>query len=87
MNAKPCGRCVITTLDHNTGEKSRDTLKYLGKYKLWKNQEGEKKIIFAENSLIEGSGDIAVGSRMYVSSLRNPPLNFESKEIYSEPTK
>lgn len=77
LNAKPCGRCVVTTINHETGEKARNTLKDLGKYKLWINPQGEKKVIFAENSLIYADGDIAVGDPLHILSLRDPPLKFE----------
>lgn len=53
---KPCARCVITTIDQETGIKAKEPLKTLSTYRT-KNQ----KIYFGQNLLFNGSGTIHVG--------------------------
>ncbi|PWV46516.1 MOSC domain-containing protein [Chitinophaga sp. S165] len=53
---KPCARCVITTIDQETGVKAKEPLKTLSTYRA-KNQ----KIYFGQNLLFNGSGTISVG--------------------------
>lgn len=50
---KPCTRCVITTLDPDTGERSVDQepLATLARYR-----KGDKGVMFGQNLLVEGSG-------------------------------
>jgi uncharacterized protein YcbX len=53
---KPCARCVITTIDQETGVKAKEPLKTLNTYRT-KNQ----KTYFGQNLLFNGSGTISVG--------------------------
>ena len=55
---KPCSRCVLTTVDPDTGEKSPDTepLKTLSSYR--RTADG---VIFGQNALHEGAGALSVG--------------------------
>lgn len=47
---KPCARCVMTTIDQNTGDKGTEPLKTLAKYRTVSN-----KVMFGQNmSLLEG---------------------------------
>jgi uncharacterized protein YcbX len=54
--AKPCGRCVLTTVDPETGEKGRQPLKVLGKRRRF--PEG---LLFGTNLIPDKTGTIRVG--------------------------
>lgn len=56
---KPCGRCVVTTIDQDTGETNEATepLRTLGTFR--RNTRG--KIVFGQNVVPDGTGRIAVG--------------------------
>lgn len=56
FGAKLCARCVLTTINQQTGVKAKEPLKTLASYRL-KN----KKIMFGQNLIHEGTGIIAVG--------------------------
>lgn len=53
---KPCSRCTITTIDQQTAEKAKEPLKTLSTYRT-KN----KKILFGQNILFQGTGSITIG--------------------------
>ncbi len=59
---KPCGRCVITTIDPSTGKTSAEPLKTLARYR-----QKEHKILFGQNTIAPLSGSIAVGMEILVS--------------------
>ena len=77
VDPKPCDRCPTTRVDQETGQ-IRDKKFWpeaiLSTYKRWRNIEGDVKVIFGENMLPLGSGEIAVGDELVVTSYRNPPL-------------
>lgn len=52
---KPCGRCVVTTIDQNTAQKSEEPLKTLASYRTFGN-----KVNFGMNLLHEGSGMLKI---------------------------
>ncbi len=54
--AKPNDRCVVTTIDEDTGEKGREPLRALGRHRNV-NQE----LLFATYLIPDGPGTIAVG--------------------------
>ena len=56
FGVKPCSRCVITTIDQQTGEKSKEPLKTLSSYRLKYN-----KTYFGQNVVYEGKGVISIG--------------------------
>jgi uncharacterized protein YcbX len=58
---KPCGRCVVTTIDQNTAQKSEEPLRTLSSYRTVGN-----KVNFGMNLLHEGSGKIRVGDEITV---------------------
>lgn len=62
FGVKPCARCVITTIDQETGIKAKEPLKTLSTYRA-KNQ----KIYFGQNLLFNGSGTISVGDKITLS--------------------
>ena len=43
---KPCGRCVVTTIDQDTGQKSQEPLRTLATYR---TPPGKNKILFGQN--------------------------------------
>jgi len=56
FGVKPCARCVITTIDQESGIKAKEPLKTLSTYRA-RNQ----KIYFGQNLLFNGTGTIRVG--------------------------
>ena len=61
--AKPCERCVFTTVDPETGRKGEDQepLRTLATYR--KTPAG---VIFGQNLIAEGSGELALGMELEV---------------------
>ncbi|MCW8955252.1 MAG: MOSC domain-containing protein [Gammaproteobacteria bacterium] len=53
---KPCSRCVIPTIDPDTGEKGKEPLTTLIKYRKRNN-----KVYFGQNVIADGTGELAVG--------------------------
>jgi uncharacterized protein YcbX len=58
---KRCDRCVVTTIDPSTGEKSKEPLRTLSYYRL---EDG--KVWFGMNLIHDGSGTLHVGDRVIV---------------------
>ncbi|QDH79074.1 MOSC domain-containing protein [Echinicola soli] len=58
---KPCARCVMTTVDQQTGIKGKEPLKTLSKYRL-----SEKKVLFGQNLITLEKGVINVGDQVNV---------------------
>lgn len=56
---KPCARCVITTIDLNSGNKNKEPLKTLSTYR---NVDG--KIMFGQNALALTEGYVSVGDKI-----------------------
>ncbi len=54
---KPCARCVLTTIDPETGQKGREPLRTLATYRQWKH-----KILFGQNVLAKPTGESVVGT-------------------------
>ncbi len=55
-SVKPCARCVMTTIDQNTGlSNAPEPLKTLSKYRLVR-KNGKSKILFGENLIAEAPG-------------------------------
>ena len=54
---KPCARCVVTTVNQETGTKGKKPLATLASYRTQDN-----KVMFGQNLLHEGSGIIKTGS-------------------------
>ena len=53
---KPCARCVLTTVDPETGQKGKEPLKTLTTYRQWKH-----KILFGQNVLAKSTGETTLG--------------------------
>jgi len=58
---KLCARCVMTTIDQETSKKGKEPLKKLASYRFKNN-----KILFGQNLVHQGRGEIAVGNELVV---------------------
>jgi uncharacterized protein YcbX len=59
--AKSCARCLVTTIDQETGEKTGEPLNMLGRHRRF-----DEGLLFAINLIPEGPGRIRVGDRFLV---------------------
>jgi uncharacterized protein YcbX len=60
---KPCSRCVITTIDQNTGEAGKEPLRTLASYR----RKGDK-VFFGQNAVHENEIKIEVKDRIMIRS-------------------
>ncbi len=58
---KPCGRCIMTTINQNTGEKLAEPLKTLSKYRMIDN-----KVLFGMNALVKSAGKIHLNEPVHL---------------------
>ena len=58
---KPCSRCTTTTVDQGTGERGREPLATLATYRRVNNE-----VLFGQNLVHEGIGQLAVGDEVLV---------------------
>ncbi|MGO1973481.1 MAG: MOSC domain-containing protein [Propionibacteriaceae bacterium] len=58
---KPCGRCVITTTDQQSGVRGREPLPTLGRHRLI-----GRKLVFGQNAVVEQPGTLRVGDELTV---------------------
>jgi uncharacterized protein YcbX len=66
FGVKPCGRCIMTTIDQEKGIQSgKDPLLTLAKYK----KEGNN-VIFGQNLIASGTGCIGVGNELKILKKR-----------------
>jgi len=64
FGVKPCARCIVTTIDQETGEKKgKEPLLTLNKYR-----KAGNKILFGQNVLISQLGTVSVGDDVTVLS-------------------
>jgi hypothetical protein len=64
FGVKPCARCVMTTIDQETGEtKGKEPLLTLNKYR-----KAGNKILFGQNVLISQLGTVSVGDDVRILS-------------------
>lgn len=66
---KPCARCVLITVDQESGIKSQEPLKTLATYRTL-----NKKIMFGQNLVHQGIGYIQVGDELKVENYQQPLL-------------
>jgi uncharacterized protein YcbX len=59
--AKPCARCVIITVDQETGERGREPLRTLSNYRSFDGQ-----VLFGQNLVHESRGVVRVGDPVEV---------------------
>ena len=71
---KPCARCVMTTIEQNTGEKQGvEPLKTLATFRIPKRSL-KKKILFGQNLIAENAGEILrVGDKIEVLETKRAP--------------
>ena len=60
---KPCARCVLTTVNQQTGLKGHEPLRTLASYRTI-----NKKVMFGQNLIHKGNGTIHVGDELIVKS-------------------
>ena len=60
---KRCERCVITTIDPETGERGREPLRTLAKYRL-----EDQKVWFGMNMIHDGHGVLRIGDRVEMAT-------------------
>jgi len=67
--AKPCSRCIMTTIDQHQGEKNqlKEPLNTLGTFR----QLSEKGVMFGVNTIPQSEGIIKLGDRLQVIETRN----------------
>ncbi|TDK49968.1 MOSC domain-containing protein [Algoriphagus formosus] len=58
---KPCARCVMTTVNQNTAETSKEPLKTLASYRTVGN-----KVLFGQNMVALGEGVVRIGDKIEV---------------------
>ena len=58
---KPCARCVVTTIDQDTGERGTEPLNALSKFR-----KTNKSVLFGQNMVTNVSGRIELGSRIEI---------------------
>lgn len=62
-SVKPCGRCVITTINQNTGTKGKEPLKTLAAFR-----QKDNKVMFGMNLVAEGTGNVRVGDELEINN-------------------
>ena len=67
---KPCARCVLTTTDQETGQRTAEPLKTLSKYRSQHN-----KIYFGQNLLASNTGEVRLGDHLIVLSSKQSLFN------------
>ena len=60
---KPCARCVLITIDQQTGAKGQEPLRTLAGYRTV-----GKKILFGQNLIHNGSGIIRIGDELHIKT-------------------
>ncbi|MCX7797203.1 MAG: MOSC domain-containing protein [Melioribacter sp.] len=58
---KPCARCIITTINQDTAEKSDEPLKTLSSYRKVNN-----KVLFGQNLVHNGIGEISINTELKI---------------------
>jgi uncharacterized protein YcbX len=69
---KPCGRCIMTTIDQETAQKRTEPLLTLSKYR-----KIENKVLFGENFIPMAEGEIRIGQQLFVEQWKDALLKPE----------
>ena len=69
----PCGRCVITTTDQNSGVRGREPLRTLAIYRTRRNDDGGRGVIFGQYGIPRTLGTIRAGDTVCVSTRPSHP--------------
>lgn len=64
--AKPCPRCVITTINPDSAEKGREPLRTLSTYR-----HQDNKIMFGQNLIQDGGGELSLGDSVEILEWRD----------------
>ncbi len=72
---KLCSRCVLTTIDQQTGKKAKEPLRTMATYRAINNN-----IYFGQNIIYSGGGTIRLGDSIQVIE-RMPAPDFELRQI------
>ena len=67
---KPCARCVMTTTDQETGQRTAEPIKTLSNYRSQHN-----KIYFGQNLLASKTGEVRLGDHLIVLSTKQSLFN------------
>lgn len=67
---KPCVRCVITTINQQTGLAGKEPMKTLSTFRRMVNE-----VLFGQNILYAGEGDLKIGDQIHIVKTR-PAINF-----------
>ena len=67
---KLCARCVITTIDQESGTKAKEPLKTLSSYRMI-----NQKVYFGQNLLHHGEGYLRVGDAIEIKERKKPRLS------------
>jgi MOSC domain-containing protein len=59
---KPCGRCLVTTTDQDTGARGKEPLRTLATYR-----ERDGEVMFGQNVIHQGPGHLQVGDLIVLS--------------------
>ena len=73
QNVKPCDRCVVTTINQATAERSKEPLKTLSTYRMAMQQ-----VYFGMNTIPLKLGFIKLGDELKILSKQELQLNFSS---------
>jgi uncharacterized protein len=60
--AKPCGRCVVTTIDQVTGARGRQPLRMLARHRRF-----GKELVFGQNLIPDTPGHLALGAPVEIT--------------------
>jgi len=68
---KPCSRCLVPTVNQDTGEQGKEPLLTLNRTRKWQN-----KVYFGQNAIHDHCGGLAVGDAVTVLSVgpQQPPV-------------
>lgn len=69
LGVKLCGRCVITTIDQETAERSSEPLKTLSTFRRKNNS-----VLFGQNLMLDSKGIVNVGDHLVVGEYANDEL-------------
>ena len=64
---KPCARCVVTTIDQQSGVQGKEPLSTLAQYR----RISHKGVMFGQNLVHSSEGTIRVGDEIQVLALRD----------------
>jgi len=69
MGLKPCERCIVTTINTETGAADKEPLKTLAKEKI------NEKIVFGQHTIALEDGLVKVGDEIEILSLKDSPYD------------